>query len=330
MPTGSKFPKMEEAYIQPRANSAYYGSGWTNINTSKGWELHDAGYFGQGMTIGVIDSGYGRLLTHSMFDNMNLKGYKSFIHKVNDINGNDHGIWVASNMAANKPNVFVGTAPQADYWLFRTEDENSEYPVEEDYWVNAIEYADSVGVDIVNSSLGYAYFDAPAINYTYDDTDGNTAYISQAATMAAEKGIFVVVSAGNSGSWVEPPGDSPLVLTVGAIDSNSFITSFSSYGRTVDGRTKPDVVALGRSAAVIGNGAGNGIGSANGTSFSSPITCGLVACLWGAYPTLTNMELRQVIIESSANYPTPIIRYGYGKPDWVQALILAKQIADSK
>jgi subtilisin family serine protease len=232
-------------------------------------------------------------------------------------------------MAVNKPGTYVGTAPEANYWLLHTEDASTEYPIEEDYWVNAIEYADSVGVDIVNSSLTYTngYY-LPQARYKFEDMDGKTAMATRAANVAFSKGIFIVCCAGNEQQWVGTPADSPNVLTLGSINSTGNIDNFSSWGITVDGRVKPDLVALGGGAGVI-----NPAGVAetrSGTSYASPIMCGLAACLWQAYPKLTNKDLLMVLRKSANRYNTPVIPYGYGLADMQKAMDLAKAISDTK
>eukprot|EP01132_Coremiostelium_polycephalum_P019783 gene19783-23527_t len=249
-------------------NSIDYGSAALNINMVKGEALHQQGFKGAGMDIAVIDAGFIQLKSNPAFNNIHIKGAKSFVYENdNPYSIDTHGVWVTSCMAVSKPGTYVGTAPEANYWLLRTEDQASEYPIEEDYWANAIEFADSVGVDLVNSSLAYSdgYY-GPAKKYTANDMDGKTALASRAANMAFRKGIF--------------------------IDNY-----FTSWGMTADGRIKPDVMAMGGSASVI-----NTSGMAenrSGTSYASPIVCGLVACLWQAYPALTNRDLMEIIRNSA-------------------------------
>ncbi|WP_029903342.1 S8 family serine peptidase [Prevotella sp. 10(H)] len=312
----------------------YYARSGTNIKMNNGQYLHDAGFKGKGMTIAVIDAGFNHLPQIEMLDNLDIKGHKGFVYENEDVysNANQHGLNVLSCIGTNKPMQFVGTAPEASFWLLGSEDARSEFPIEEDYWATAIEYADSVGVYVVNTSLGYNNFDSPAKSYTHKDIDGKTAYISRAADGAAQKGMLVVVSAGNSGDseWVKitPPSDAFNVLTVGAIMSDSTVVGFSSRGLTADLRIKPDVMALGLRAATI---ADNGLLSYKaGTSFSSPIMCGMVACLWQAFPTLTNKEIIQVVRESSDNYETPDQDYGYGIPDMKKAMEIAQARVDKK
>lgn len=312
----------------------YYGMAFDNIAMLKGDSLHNAGFRGEGMEIAVIDAGFNHLPAIEMLDNVGIKGVKGFVYDHTDLydNANQHGLNVLSCMAANKPMQFVGTAPHASYWLLGSEDSRSEYPIEEDYWVSAIEYADSVGVDVVNTSLGYNNFNVPAKSFTHETLDGKTALISRAADMATDKGIFVVCSAGNSGDseWrkITPPSDARNVLTVGAVRKDSSLASFSSVGRTADLRIKPDVVALGSNTALIDD--LGCISFKSGTSFSSPIVCGLVTCLWQAFPKLTNKELLQVIRESANKFDKPDEKYGYGIPNMYKAMLLAQKISDQK
>lgn len=306
-------------------DTTYYGYAWNNIKVNNGQTLHDQGFKGDGIDIADIDAGFFNITTNTSLDNIKIKGAKSFIYEDKNPYVENHGIWVMSCMAANKSGYFVGTAPDANYWLLRTEVVSSEYPVEEDYWVAAIEFADSAGVDIVNSSLSYYHHDGNTFQYKWEDMDGKTAMATQGANIAFEKGIFIVNCAGNSTSWVGSPADSPNVLTVGAINKSGVIADFSSFGMTVDGRIKPDVVAMGAyPTAVIS--IYNNYEFRSGTSYSSPIICGLAACLWQAYPKLTNKQLLDIIRKSSDRYNNPVLPYGYGIPDMQKAMQLAQQL----
>lgn len=312
----------------------YYSKSGTNIELNNGQVLHDAGFKGKGMTIAVIDAGFNHLPQIEMLNNLDIKGYKGFVYENEDLfnNANQHGLNVLSCIGTNKPMQFVGTAPEAGFWLFGSEDSRSEFPIEEDYWATAIEYADSVGVDVVNTSLGYNNFDKPAKSYTHKDLDGKTALISRAADKASQKGMLVVISAGNSGDseWrkITPPSDAVNVLTVGAIQQDSSIVGFSSRGLTADLRIKPDVMALGLGAATIDD--KGHVSFKAGTSFSSPIMCGMVACLWQAFPTLTNREIVNIVRQSSDNFETPDQDYGYGLPDMGKAMSLAQSLVEKK
>ena len=280
--------------------------------------LHEAGFKGQGMTIAVIDAGFHNVDKIEAMKNINILGTRDFVNPEADIYAeSSHGMSVLSCMAMNQPNVMIGTAPEASYWLLRSEDEYSENLVEQDYWAAAIEFADSVGVDLVNTSLGYYSFDDPTKNYRYRDLNGHYALMSREAAKAADKGIVVVCSAGNSGSgsWkkITPPGDAENVITVGAVNKYGVLAPFSSVGNTADGRVKPDVVAVGLGSDVMGTD-GN-LRHANGTSFSSPIMCGMVACLWQACPELTAKEIIELVRRSGDRAVFPDTIYGYGIPD---------------
>ncbi len=189
--------------------------------------------------------------------------------------------------------------------------------MEEDYWAEALEFADSVGVDVVNTSLGYYEFDDTTMNYRYRDLDGHYSLMSHSASLAADKGLVLVCSAGNSGrgTWkkITPPGDAENVITVGAADRNLVNADFSSVGNTTDGRVKPDVMAVGVASAVAGN--DGTVSHANGTSFASPTLCGLVACFWQACPWLTAKQVVEAVRNAGDRKEYPDNIYGYGVPD---------------
>ena len=307
----------------------YYGDAWRQIAVHHGDSLHAAGFRGKGMQIAVIDAGFYNADEISVFKGMDLLGTRDFVNSHSDIYAeNYHGMKVLSCMAANKPNVLVGTAPEASYWLLRSEDDDTEQPVEEDYWAEALEFADSVGVDVVNTSLGYYTFDDKSKDYKYRELDGHHALMSRQASRIADKGMVLVCSAGNSGmgSWkkITPPGDAENVITVGAIDKKSVLAPFSSIGNTADNRIKPDVVAVGLGADVIGT-SGNQ-SKANGTSFSSPIMCGMVTCLWQACPDLTAKEIIRIVRQAGDRSGFPDNIYGYGVPDMWKAYQTYKEM----
>ena len=303
---------------KPLRTDSLYGPAITQRKMSHADRLHEAGFKGQGMTIAVIDAGFHNVDKIEAMKNINILGTRDFVNPEADIYAeSSHGMSVLSCMAMNQPNVMIGTAPEASYWLLRSEDEYSENLVEQDYWAAAIEFADSVGVDLVNTSLGYYSFDDPTKNYRYRDLNGHYALMSREAAKAADKGIVVVCSAGNSGSgsWkkITPPGDAENVITVGAVNKYGVLAPFSSVGNTADGRVKPDVVAVGLGSDVMGTD-GN-LRHANGTSFSSPIMCGMVACLWQACPELTAKEIIELVRRSGDRAVFPDNIYGYGIPD---------------
>ena len=300
----------------------YYGNALRQIAIHGGDSLHQAGFTGKGMHVAVIDAGFYNVDAIKLFNKMNLLGTRDFVNPNSDIYAeNGHGMMVLSCMAANAKDAFVGTAPEASYWLLRSEDADTEQPVEEDYWAAAIEFADSVGVDVVNTSLGYYEFDEGFEPYRYRDLDGHASLMSHSASMAADKGVLVVCSAGNSGrgAWkkMTPPGDSENVITVGAITTDLVNADFSSIGNTSDNRIKPDVTAVGVKSVVSGR--DGSVSKGNGTSFASPIMCGLVACFWQSCPWLTAKEVVKAVQQAGdrAAYPDNI--FGYGIPNLWQA-----------
>lgn len=299
-----------------------YGRAITQIQMSNGDKLHEAGFKGQGMTIAVIDAGFHNVDKITAMQNIRILGTKDFVNQQADIFAeSSHGMSVLSCIGMNRPDIMTGTAPEASFWLLRSEDEYSEHLVEQDYWSAAVEFADSVGVDVINTFLGYYSFDDKSKNYKYRDLDGRHALMSRQASHIADKGMILVCSAGNSGagSWkkITPPGDADNVLTVGAIDKRAVLATFSSVGNTADHRVKPDVVAVGVGSDVIRTDGNQG--RANGTSFSSPIMCGMVTCLWQACPTLTAKEVIELVRRSGDRAGFPDNIYGYGVPDMWKA-----------
>lgn len=285
--------------------------------------LHKLGYKGDGIHVAILDAGFANVDRLSAFDSLRvfnrLLGVRDFVDASSDVyRQHAHGLAVLSTMAVNVPNVMVGAAPQASYWLLRTEDDATESLLELDNWVRAIEFADSVGVDVVNSSLGYSTFDDLNMNFSYEDMNGRTARISIAATMAARKGMLVVNSAGNDGSnswhYISAPADADSIVTVGGVGYSGMHCSFSSYGPTSDNRIKPTVCSIAYDAYVMGT-AGNIYGSV-GTSFASPIIAGAVACLWQALPNLTNMQIIDLLKVNSSQFENPDNKLGYGIPDF--------------
>ena len=299
-----------------------YGPAIRQIQISNGDKLHAAGFKGQGMIIAVIDAGFHNADKITAMNNIRILGTKDFANPQSDIFAeSSHGMSVLSCIGMNQSNKMIGTAPEASFWLLRSEDEYSEHLVEQDYWAAAVEFADSVGVDVVNTSLGYYTFDDKSKDYQYHDLDGHHALMSRQASMMADKGMVLVCSAGNAGmgTWkkVSPPGDADNVLTVGAIDKEAVLAPFSSVGNTADNRIKPDVVAVGLGSDVIRTDGNQG--NANGTSFSSPIMCGMVACLWQACPTLTAKQVIELVRQSGDRIEFPDNIYGYGVPDMWKA-----------
>ena len=298
------------------------------IEMLHGDRLHDAGFRGQGMMIAILDGGFQNYDRIPALSEARLAGVRDFVPAplgsklpLNPIHQIDHGTKVFSALAAQAPEVVMGTATEATYWLLRCEDPLTEQPVEEDFWTMAAEMADSLGVDIINSSLGYNNYDNDLCSYRLQDLDGKTAFVSQTASMLARKGIVLCNSAGNSGmgQWkkIGVPADAPDILTVGAINKERRIATFCSIGPSQDGRVKPDVVAQGAPAALI-SGRGT-LMHDMGTSFSTPVVCGLVACLWQAHRNLPALEIIDLVRRCSDQYTEPTNIYGYGIPDFWEA-----------
>lgn len=320
----------ERLFPQDTVVSKYYGYAYNQINMLDGIPLHEAGFQGEGMRVAVIDAGFRNVDQISVFDSLALLGTHNIVSPGKSVyREDDHGTKVLSCLAANAPGLMVGTAPRASYLLIKSEDNDSEYPIEEDYWIAALEYADSVGVDVITSSLGYFIYDADELSYDQSALDGRTALISRAAHLAAEKGILMFCSAGNEGSgyWgkITFPSDAPDIVTVGAVTEHKKKSDFSSIGFTADHRVKPDVVALGTESCVI-DPAGN-IHYASGTSFATPILAGMGVCLWQALPGLSNKEIIALIRQSSSQYKRPDAELGYGIPDIYKAYKTARKRA---
>jgi subtilisin family serine protease len=306
-------------------DASYYGLAYDQIRMNNGDLLHEAGFRGEGMTIAVIDASFTNVDKIDFFNPDQILGYRNFTHQKRLSSENEdegHGTKVLSCMFANKPGYMVGTAPEASYYLIRTEVLGEEYAEEEDYWIAGIEYADSLGVDVVSSSLGYTDYDASSMSYFQSQLDGKTALISRAASMASKKGILLFVSAGNDRdkTWqkISFPADAENVITVGSVDSEKEIAYFSSLGYTEDKRIKPDLLAKGINVSVVYP-SGNVFSFVNGTSFSTPILAGLGACLWQALPDLTNLQIIDLLRKNADRFHQPDSLYGYGIPDVYKA-----------
>lgn len=300
-----------------------YGNSAVQIQMLNGHLLHQNSFTGTGMTIAVLDAGFpgtdtSSLISRARQNGQLLGGYNFVANTDNVYTGGTHGSMVLSTMAGYTDGSYVGTAPDANYYLFVTESMTYENPVEESFWVAAAEMADSLGADVINTSLGYFRFDNANYDHTYEDINGQQSFITRGANVAFTRGMFLVTSAGNSGATANPyvsvPGDAVNTLTLGAVDAAEQRASFSSVGPTADGRIKPDVMAMGQ-GSYVGSTTGE-VFAGNGTSFSSPITAGLVACLWQALPSLTNAQLLQLIRQSADRYANPNAQYGYGVPDF--------------
>jgi serine protease AprX len=299
-----------------------YGNAFGQIHIHEGEYLHDNGFRGEGMTVAILDAGFLSYLTNPAFDSVRLNnrviGTWDFVKNEASVNeDHPHGMYCFSIMASNRPGVLVGTAPKANYYLFRTEEAATEYPVEEQNWAVAAEVADSLGVDLITSSLGYSTFDDPSLNHTYADMNGKNTMITRAADLAVKKGMIVTNSAGNSGSsawkYLIAPADGDSVFAIGAVNVNGQVASFSSYGPSADGRIKPDIASVGWNT-VVTNTSGNAV-QGSGTSFSNPNIAGLITCLWQAFPEFNNMEILNAVKKNSSRFSNPDDRTGYGIPN---------------
>ncbi len=314
--------------VSGKSGAFDYGQAYNQAHMIAVDELHNMGYTGAGMVIAVLDAGFYRvdqiLAFDSLFTQNRILGTRDFHLPGNNVYGEDmhtHGTSVLSTMGANLPGEMVGTAPHASYWLIRTEVGEYEALVEEYNWAAGAEFADSVGVDIINSSLGYTTFDNPVYDHTYGDMDGKTTPVTRAADIAASRGMLVVNSAGNSGggSWqyIGAPADGDSVFSIGAVNGQGIYASFSSTGPTSDGRTKPDVTAQGQGTIVVSGWGFPMPGS--GTSFSSPVTAGGLACLWQSRPVLTAQQIREAVRNTASMASAPDQLYGWGIPNLVNA-----------
>ncbi len=305
-----------------------YGASQGQIYIHNGEYLHHRGFHGEGMTIALLDDGFNNYLTNPAFDSLRndnrILGTYDFVNLKTSVNEEDqHGADCFSIIAANIPGKLVGTAPAASYWLFKTEDITSETPVEEENWVAAAEFADSAGVDLISTSLGYAYFDDSVYNLDYTKRNGHTSLVTRAANFAVAKGMIVTASAGNSGGstgeqkYILCPADGDSVYTVGSVDASGQIAVSSSWGPNSSGQIKPDGVSVGEGAFYV---APNGnVNSGSGTSFSNPNLAGLVTCLWQAFPEFVSHDILDAVRQSSSFYNSPDNRYGYGIPDFEKA-----------
>ncbi len=290
-------------------------------------QMHNEGYTGNGVLIAITDDGFLNTNINAGFNTLYTNGQVIGTHDLVDIDtslyqqGGGHGAEVFSIIAGSLSGQFSSPAIDADYMLFRTEDVSSESPLEELNWVRAAELADSSGVDIIQVSLGYTTFDDPALDHSWLDLDGASSYISKGASIAYQKGIIVVVSAGNEGdkAWkkILCPADVDGVLAIGAVDYTETRSGFSSYGNSADGRIKPDLMALGQGVSFIGT---DGLVRAgSGTSFASPLISGLAAGLVQAHPTLTHKQIMYAMRLSADRYLNPDSYYGYGIPNYTKA-----------
>jgi hypothetical protein len=331
----SKFQREQEPQPPPQELKTetiagdYYDYGtaaFNEIHLLNGEFLHNLGLHGETMQVALLDAGYYHYNSLAAFDSANTNGQIlatwDFVKNEPSVaEDNSHGMSCLSTMAANIPGQFIGTSPKATFYLYRTEDVSSEYPVEEHNWVCAAERADSSGADIISSSLGYSTFDNATLNHSYADLDGKTTIAAKGAALAARKGMLLFIAAGNSGSdawhYILTPADADSILAVGAVDINGNPGSFSSYGPSADGRVKPDIAAPG--VGVVIATAGNTVGFGSGTSYACPKMAGLGTCLWQAFPEFSNVKIMTAIRQAGSISTTPNNRVGYGIPDMKKA-----------
>ena len=317
----SKIEKFKEYSNREMLTNFNYGSGLAQINQINARALHLAGFTGAGMTVAVIDTGFPTVNTGNAFkrlrDNDKIKGGYNFINKSNDIynqNLNSHGTICLGTIGGYLENQFVGTAPDADFYLYATEDGDNEIPEEQLYWIEAAEEADRKGVDLISTSLGYYEFDDSRYDYKYEDMNGTTTFIARGAQIAAEKGIFVTFAAGNEGNnawhYIITPADNAKVFSIGAVTAQGASVSFSSYGPNSSGIIKPDAAARGAETYTVYNGQ---VTQASGTSLANPVAAGGIACLLQALPqNISREEIRNRLKQNASLYPNPSNQMGYG------------------
>lgn len=307
-----------------------YGNSLNQIKMLGADTMHMLGFRGEGMTVAILDAGFlginGHIAYSHLFDNQQIKGTYDFVTGDSSVyEDNWHGAGVLSCMAAYAPGHAIGTAFKANYYLFRTENASSEKEIECANWAIAAEKADSLGVDVLNTSLGYTTFDDESMNYSYAQLDGNTTLITRAADYAAATGMLVVNSAGNEGNsiawggYMSAPADGDSVFSIGAVTSAGSYASFSSRGPTVDGRIKPDVMAQGSGVVMAAAGTADQYTTSSGTSFSGPLVTGLATAFWQAHPELSNIQVMQALRNSGTISTSPNNQLGYGIPSFMRA-----------
>jgi serine protease AprX len=306
-----------------------YGNTYNEIHLHNGEFLHNIGMRGQNMLVAVLDAGFFNYTSLKAFDSINannqvLQTWDFVARHSSVVEDNSHGMSCLSTIAGNIPGTFIGNAPKANFVLYRTEDAPTEYPIEEHNWACGAERADSIGADIISSSLGYTTFDNNSLDYTYSNMNGNTSISAKAAKFIGKKGLLAFIAMGNDGanSWkyLSTAADADSVISVGAVNTSGAVGSFSSYGPSFDGRIKPEMSSVGVNAYVQNS--NNTIGTGNGTSYATPKMAGLGTCLWQAFPENNNMAIRDALIKSSSIYSAPNNRIGYGIPNIKNAFIL--------
>jgi len=321
----------DEILTPSQINSNYfdYGASYNQMHIHQGEFLHNYGFIGKGMKIAILDAGFYGYLTNPLLDSLRLNSQikETWDYVENEASVDEdyfHGMHCLSIMGVDKPGQMVGSCPKADFYLYRTEDVSTESPLEEQNWIAAAEHADSLGVDVISTSLGYTEFDNPAFNHTYADLNGKITIIAKGHAFAAKKGIICVAAAGNdgSGSWhyIGTPADADSIITVGAVNTSGLIAGFSSWGPTSDGRVKPDACSVGWGTTLAST--SGTVTTGNGTSYATPNMAGLTTCLWQAFQELTNMDVISAIRSSGNLYPGHDDHYGFGIPDLKKAFVM--------
>ncbi len=316
------------------ANDFYnYGQSYGQVHLHRGEFLHNHGFRGEGMQMAILDAGFYHYLSLPTFDSVRNAGQVlatwDFVDNNSSVDeDHPHGMNCFSIIGANMPGTFIGQAPKASFYLYRTEDAATEYPIEEQNWAAGAERADSLGVDICSVSLGYTTFDNAVFNHSYADMNGNTTIISRAADLAAKKGMLIVVAAGNEGGsgwhYISAPGDADSIITVGAVSTAGIVAGFSGYGPSSDGQIKPTIAAVGASAVIANTGNGQPT-TGSGTSFACPNMAGISTCLWQAFPEVNNMTIIDALQKSATKYAAPDDRVGYGIPDMLKSYVLLQK-----
>jgi serine protease AprX len=296
-----------------------YGSSAAQLTQISVPQCHDSNYAGQGVIVSMFDSGF--RTTHNSFAQIRAQGrllakYDFIFHDtvvdneaIDNASAWSHGTSTWSTCGGENPGIHYGPAYKASFILCKTEDIRSETQVEEDNWVAAVQFVDSIGTDIISSSLGYSDW------YTTADFNGRTCVTTLAALQAARYGILVCNSIGNSGpgaTTMGAPADADSIISVGAVTAAGALSYFSSMGPTADGRIKPEVCALGSSDYVASSGGDASYGYSSGTSFSCPLTAGAAAVIWGAHPDWTNMQVRQAMMTTASRASNPDNSFGWG------------------
>lgn len=325
---GEPSDKLDFEYKEAEETAFEWQTSMLNVNT-----LYNTGFDGKGVLIAILDGGF--LGAENLSSLSNLRARKGIVGtydfvglKKNVYVSHDHGTAVLSVLAGQLSTYLRGSATGADFLLLRTEEAVREFPLEEDLWAAGAEYADSAGADIISTSLGYSVFEDPSMNYSYKNMDGNTAFVTRAADIAASRGILVVASAGNERNkeWkrIIAPADGDSVLAVGAVNDAGNISTFSSAGPSSDRRVKPDICAMGVGVIVQVN--PYSTGRASGTSFSCPLVSGMAACLKQAVPEASAAYIISALQQSGNRYNMPDSLYGFGIPDAEKALSLLQDV----